>query len=194
MAKVWMDDYIDLFYMNRPDLRTHPGVGDVTHRMVLREKLKCKSFEWFLQNVFPEKFIPTKNVQAYGRVNSKSQNLCFDDLQQNVDEPYNLGVYPCHKPHIMKSQFFSLTDAGLLRNEETCATIQNSSSSKKNIVMIRCRPNSKHEEKWEITADDQLRNIQKNLCIDHAGLNSQDYLYATKCDNDSETQKWEIVH
>lgn len=67
MAMVWMDEYIDLFYMNRPDLKNHPEIGDVTHRRVLREKLKCKSFNWYLNNVYPEKFIPTKNVQHYGR-------------------------------------------------------------------------------------------------------------------------------
>lgn len=35
MAKVWMDDYQELLFMNRPDLRNHPDIGDVTHRKVL---------------------------------------------------------------------------------------------------------------------------------------------------------------
>lgn len=48
MARVWMDEYQELFYMNRPDLRNHPDIGDITHRKVLREKLKCKSFDWFV--------------------------------------------------------------------------------------------------------------------------------------------------
>lgn len=85
MARVWMDEYIDLFYFNRPDLKVFHTLnatnqlisrnlfqnnleaGDVTHRRVLREKLKCKNFEWYLDNVFPEKYIPTRNVQYYGR-------------------------------------------------------------------------------------------------------------------------------
>lgn len=62
-----MDEYIDLFYLNRPDLKNNPDVGDVTHRKVLREKLKCNDFNWYLKNVYPEKFIPTKNVKFYGR-------------------------------------------------------------------------------------------------------------------------------
>lgn len=53
-----------------------------------------------------------------------SQNLCLDDLQQNNEEPYNLGVYSCHKPDVTRSQFFSLTNEGVLRNEQSCATIQ----------------------------------------------------------------------
>lgn len=67
MALVWMDDYVNIFFLYRPDLKFNADVGDVTHRIMLRKKLRCKSFDWYLKNVFPEKFIPTKNVKAYGR-------------------------------------------------------------------------------------------------------------------------------
>lgn len=88
MALVWMDDYIELFYMNRPDLKVNlliirvlrqehrlfffifqnnVDVGDVTHRRILRNKLKCKNFDWYLKNIYPEKFIPTKDMIGYGR-------------------------------------------------------------------------------------------------------------------------------
>ena len=42
--------------------------GNLTERFELRERLNCKSFKWFLENVYPEKFIPDENVQAYGMV------------------------------------------------------------------------------------------------------------------------------
>jgi len=42
--------------------------GDISGRVALRQKLNCKSFKWFLDNVYPEKFIPDENVQAYGMV------------------------------------------------------------------------------------------------------------------------------
>lgn len=97
MAKVWMDEYQELLYMNRPDLRNNPDIGDITHRVVLRDKLKCKTFDWFMKTIYPEKFIPNRNVQNYGRIAAENNNnYCFDDLQQNIDEPYNLGVYACY--------------------------------------------------------------------------------------------------
>lgn len=77
-----------------------------------------------LQNVYQEKFIPNRNVQNFGRIAAlKNDNYCFDDLQQNIDEAYNLGVYSCYKQDIAPSQFFALTYNNVLRTERSCATI-----------------------------------------------------------------------
>lgn len=49
---VWLDEYKKIFYSVVPTalkLRSN-----VTKRIELRKKLKCKSFRWYLDNVFPE--------------------------------------------------------------------------------------------------------------------------------------------
>lgn len=43
-------------------------VGDYSERLALRERLQCKEFKWYLDNIYPEKFIPDENVHAYGMV------------------------------------------------------------------------------------------------------------------------------
>lgn len=58
------------------------------------------------------------------RFAAKDQNLCLDDLQQDNEKPYNLGLYTCHRPNVTRSQFFTLTDSGVIRNELSCASVQ----------------------------------------------------------------------
>lgn len=60
LAEVWMDDY-KRFYYERIGNNT-VDYGDITDRLQLRDSLQCKSFQWYLDNVIPEQFIPDKSL------------------------------------------------------------------------------------------------------------------------------------
>lgn len=60
-----MDDYAKYYYQR---IGSEKGdFGDISARRKLRADLKCKSFQWYLDNIFPELFIPGDAV-AQGEV------------------------------------------------------------------------------------------------------------------------------
>lgn len=103
--------------MYQPALENNPIIGDLTHRKQLRQKLRCKSFKWYLDNVYPEKFIPDENVFGYGQVKTDFE-MCLDDLQLPEDKVGPLGLYQCHQ-FFAVSQYFSLSRNGELRKVTT---------------------------------------------------------------------------
>jgi polypeptide N-acetylgalactosaminyltransferase len=63
---VWTDEYRDYFYQIIPALnRTDPG--DLNARIKLRRDLKCKSFKWYLDNIYPEAPVP-RDFIYFGQV------------------------------------------------------------------------------------------------------------------------------
>jgi polypeptide N-acetylgalactosaminyltransferase len=67
LAKVWLDDYAKYFFMTM-GIEAN-DFEDISERLKLKADLKCKSFKWYLESVFPEQFDPSKSILS-GAVSS----------------------------------------------------------------------------------------------------------------------------
>ncbi|XP_060110003.1 probable polypeptide N-acetylgalactosaminyltransferase 8 [Heteronotia binoei] len=95
VAEVWMDEYKNMVYYawNIP-LENH-GVdfGDVSSRKELRKKLNCKSFDWYIKNVYPN-LVPQTAIVAYGTMkNALKKDICIDQGPMPGNTPI---MYGCH--------------------------------------------------------------------------------------------------
>ncbi|KAL2776993.1 putative polypeptide N-acetylgalactosaminyltransferase 8, partial [Daubentonia madagascariensis] len=80
VAEIWMDEYKYMVYLawNIPLQNSGIDYGDISSRKALREKLKCKTFGWYLKNVYPI-LKPIPSVVGYGRMrNPLDENICLD--------------------------------------------------------------------------------------------------------------------
>ncbi|XP_062493817.1 polypeptide N-acetylgalactosaminyltransferase 5 isoform X2 [Pezoporus occidentalis] len=76
VAEVWLDEYKELFYGHAYHLiLKNVDVGDLTQQIQLRKKLQCKSFQWYLENVYPDLEAPL--VKASGLLVNKAMARCI---------------------------------------------------------------------------------------------------------------------
>ncbi|CAH8469651.1 unnamed protein product [Heterobilharzia americana] len=117
LAEVWLDDY-KRFYHARIGFKT-VDFGDVSDRKALRENLKCHSFQWYLNNVYPELFVPSKAL-ASGDIENVASPQCLDASlpDKNSAKSVFIKTWPCHKQG--GNQFWLLSPENEVRRDEYC--------------------------------------------------------------------------
>jgi len=192
-VEVWMEDYKRLFYMNRPDL-LNSQIGSLERRFEFKEEHNCKPFSWFLENIYPEKFVldAPEQVYAYGRLKNPHNNVCLDNLQNDDKDNYDLGQYVCHN-FMAAAQFFSFSRKFELRREDTCATVTNPfPGPREKVEMSTCHGQGGDQE-WAHTKEGKIIHKSTKKCLDTGYGQSMELLYVAPCQN-IPSQVWYFDH
>ncbi|OCT63492.1 polypeptide N-acetylgalactosaminyltransferase 5 [Xenopus laevis] len=113
VAEVWLDEYKEIFYGHGQHLLQYlTDIGDLTEQKQLREKLQCKSFSWYIENVFPDMGTPL--LRATGMLSNPKLRKCL------AIENNSFVLDSCDGSK--KSQQFNYTWLRLIRQGDLCIT------------------------------------------------------------------------
>uniref|UniRef100_A0A8D8Z432 Polypeptide N-acetylgalactosaminyltransferase n=1 Tax=Cacopsylla melanoneura TaxID=428564 RepID=A0A8D8Z432_9HEMI len=181
LAEVWMDEY-KIYYYDRigHDLG---NFGDVKLRKNLRKNLNCKSFKWYLDNIFPELFIPGDAVTS-GAISNDWSGLCIDSACcKSTDWRKPVGLYPCHKQG--GNQFWMISKQGEIRRDEPCLDFTGGE-----IILYPCH-GRKGDQYFEFDYKNKRIKIGvRNQCL--AISKDKKRLTVNECNANDATQNWEI--
>lgn len=182
-AEVWMDDYKEFYFAAVPSAKMVP-FGDISERIELKERLKCKPFKWYLENVYPELKVPGGGDLAFGSISQ--DNMCVDTLGHFADG--TLGIFPCH--HAGGNQEFSMSKDGQIRHLDLCVTLVGTVPGTP-IKLFQCQE-GRTVQYWDRIHDStMLQHQQTKLCLDSQEAQTKG-LIVNQCDTMSRTQKWKF--
>ncbi|XP_022837756.1 putative polypeptide N-acetylgalactosaminyltransferase 9 isoform X3 [Spodoptera litura] len=181
LAEVWLDDYAKYYYQRVGNDKG--DYGDITGRRQLREKLGCKSFEWYLKNIYPELFIPGESV-AHGEIrNVAFKKICLDSPARKSDHHKPVGLYPCHRQG--GNQYWMYSKNGEIRRDETCLDY-----SGHDVVLYPCH-GAKGNQLWIYDARLKLlKHGSSEKCM--AVSRNKDKIVMETCSESESRQMWSM--
>lgn len=181
LAEVWLDDYKKYYYDR---INNNLGdFGDISKREKLRKDLKCKSFKWYLDNIYPELFVPGDAVGS-GEIRNQADGArwCFDAPTRKRDYHKQVSVYPCHSQG--GNQYWSLSKEGEIRRDEACVDYAGAE-----VVIYPCH-GMKGNQNWKYDQNRlEILHVNSNKCLTMHQDHRKTEMLA--CDG-RESQKWKF--
>ncbi|XP_050669473.1 putative polypeptide N-acetylgalactosaminyltransferase 9 isoform X2 [Leptidea sinapis] len=180
LAEVWLDDYAKYYYQRVGNDKG--DYGDISSRTALREHLGCKSFEWYLKNIYPELFIPGESV-AHGEIANPSSDMCIDSAAGPEDMKKPVGLWPCHGEY--GNQYWMYSKNGEIRRDETCLDF-----SGHDVVLYPCH-GAKGNQLWLYNPSTKLlKHGSSEKCM--AVNRNKDKIVMEACNESEPRQMWKM--
>lgn len=180
IAEVWMDDYKRFYYAARPGAR-EKAFGNIAERESIKKSLKCKSFQWYLDHVYPELQLPSTDELASGQL--KQEGSCLEASKKQPGE--GPVLVDCVSPR--DSQEWMYTKKGLiLTYSSLCLSVTNSVGL---VVLDHCNKGSS-EQIWRRSSR-SLIHVQTGKCLDSLYIQSKGLLISD-CHSGLYTQLWDF--
>ncbi|XP_039280428.1 polypeptide N-acetylgalactosaminyltransferase 11 [Nilaparvata lugens] len=168
VAHVWMDEFKERFFKQRPDA-LNVNYGDVSERQKLRSELKCRSFRWYLDNIYPELLQSTNNPD---QTKSNKKPVVIEKQQF---QPWQFRK----RNYIAKFQI-------RLGNSSLCVAAEKDYKTKESLLILKSCIRAQSQI-WFQTDKNELV-LGKLLCLDVTSDGKRPKL--SKCHEMGGTQDW----
>ncbi|KAF9797425.1 hypothetical protein SFRURICE_005901 [Spodoptera frugiperda] len=154
-------------------------------KIELRKKINCKSFKWYLENIYPQLELPDENI-ANGAISSiGNPGLCLDAHVPSVNNDDTVKLLPCLFQG--GDQFWTYSLQGEIKRDHLCLDYLFNT-----ITLIFCR--NAASQVWLYNGTTQvIRHKKTKQCLSIGNFPEGLKLVLSECSHSS-SQKWVMEH
>ncbi|KAM4772487.1 polypeptide N-acetylgalactosaminyltransferase 14 [Rhinophrynus dorsalis] len=192
-AEVWMDEYKNHYYAARPAAQGRP-YGDIQKRLLLRRSLKCRTFKWYLENVYPELQIPAESLSKSGIIRQRQR--CIESQKTEGQDPPSLNLVPCSslKGGSTPSQEWIYTQVQQISQSQLCLSVHTLFPGTQ-VVLLPCKEGD-GKQRWSKVGS-HIEHMASRFCLDTEIIGDTDEntreIVINPCETTAISQRWEMV-
>ncbi|XP_018562794.1 polypeptide N-acetylgalactosaminyltransferase 1 [Anoplophora glabripennis] len=194
VAMVWMDEWADFYFKFNEMARAVKDEQNITSRVELRRKLECKSFEWYLDNIWPQHFFPKKD-RFFGRIKNLGEDMCLikPDRKGLSNQPMGIArLERCLGDDVAMELFVMTKEGFVMTDDSICLDApERVGIGPLKVRIIACSGFSRQRWKYYEKTKEFL-HITNHKCLDISNTkNFTDGLIINDC-NGNPSQKWRL--
>lgn len=182
VIETWFDEKYKEYFYTREPLARFLDMGDISEQLKLKNRLQCKSFDWFMENVafdVLEKFPDLPPNVHWGELRSGATSSCLDTLGHGP--PSLMAMQHCHG--FGNNQLIRLNTKGQLGVGERCIE-----ADSQGIKLAFCRLGTV-DGPWQY--DDKTHTMYHRVHKKCMALHPQTaHLSLMPCDPNNVYQQW----
>ncbi|KAI6175587.1 Polypeptide N-acetylgalactosaminyltransferase [Aphelenchoides bicaudatus] len=196
VAEVWMDDYKKFLYKRRPGME-RVDVGDLSKQKAVRERLQCKSFDWFMKEIAFDQDHYYPAIEPADSANGELRNLaadkCVDTQFKNQGERFSLRKCLSDDAASGGEQNLRMSFWYDVRPKDRTVCFDVSQSQERSpIVLFGCHGMKGNQHFKYRIASKQMYHPVSNLCMDCDAERGE--VFMSRCDTGKTSQRWQWQH
>lgn len=189
IAETWLSSFKETFYRHIPEAFALSKVAkpDCTERLKLQRRLGCRTFHWFLANVYPELYPSEHRPRFSGKLHSTGLGLCADCRAEGDLLGCPMTLAPCSNNRQQQNlEHTSRKEILFGSPQRLCFDVRG-----ERVILQNCTEEGPaiHQQHWDFQEDGMIIHVLSGKCMEAGVWPSSKDLYLRQCDGKT-SQLW----
>lgn len=192
VIETWWDSYKTYYYERRPENK-NVSPGDLTEVRAIREKLQCKSFEWYMKEIAYDipKYWPLRQptMIATGQLKNLGTGKCAQ-AKSGMANGDVITTTECSSKDIFTLSWHEDIGPGDgTKTPNHCWDTEMDTNGVKSLCYWECHKQHGNQLYKYLPKTKQIYNPGHHMCV--TAKESDNFVYFARCDPDDTKQQWD---
>lgn len=191
IAETWLGPFKEIFYRHSPEALTlkEDKKPDCTERLQVQRRLGCRTFHWFLANIYPKLYPSEHRPRFSGKLHNSGLGFCADCQAEKDILGCPLMLAPCNDSR--KQQHLEHTGRKEIHfgsPQHLCLDVK-----QEQVVLQNCTEENPaiHQQHWDFQENGMIVHILSGKCMEAVAQQNSQELFLSQCDGKA-SQLWQF--